>query len=92
MDKEVEMFKTDYTIIKERVKQIKQKLRDLKKEIRPTANLAYRLYMLGDKTMYDEGKGRAVTPKTKSIPAMMENLESWMDLDEEIQHVIECFC
>lgn len=92
MDKEVEMFKTDYTVIKERVKQIKQELRELKKDIKPIAKLAYRLYELGDKTMYNEGKGHIITPKTKNIPAMMENLESWMGLDEEIQHVIECFC
>lgn len=92
MDKEVEMFKTDYTVIKERVKLIKQKLRDLKKEIKPIAKYAYRLYELGDKTMYNEGKGHIITPKFNGLSIMMENLESWMGLDEEIQHVIECFC
>ena len=89
MDKKVEKFKTDYAKIREQVKQIKQKLRDLKKEVRPIVKAAARLYNHGDKTMYDEGKGRIITPKFKTLPIMMGDLEFWMDLDGEIQQMIE---
>ena len=89
MDKKVEKFKADYANIKAQVKLIKQKLRDLKKEIKPIAKAAYRLYERGDKTMYDEGKGRVITPKFNGLSVMMEDLEYWMDLDGNIQDVIE---
>ena len=89
MDKKVEQFKTDYDVIKERVKQIKQKLRKFKNDVKPTAKLAYLLYNLGDKSMYNIGKDGVIAPKTKNIPTMMNNLESWMNLDYEIQHAIE---
>lgn len=89
MDKKVEKFKANYAAIKVHVKQIKQKLREIKKEIKPVAKAAYRLYERGDKTMYDEGKGRIITPKFDGLSRMMEDLEYWMDLDNEIQHTIE---
>ena len=89
MDKKVAKFKADYAAIKAQVADFKKKLRELKKEIKPVAKAAYRLYERGDKTMYDEGKGRIVTPKFDGLSRMMEDLESWMDLDGEIQHAIE---
>lgn len=89
MDKKVAKFKADYADIKAKVKLIKQKLREIKKEITPVAKAAYRLYERGDKTMYDEGKGRVITPKFDGLSRMMEDLEYWMDLDGEIQHTIE---
>ena len=89
MDKKVAKFKADYATIKARVADFKKKLRELKKEIRPVAKAAYRLYERGDKTMYDEGKGRVITPKFDGLSRMMEDLEFWMDLDGEIQHTIE---
>ena len=89
MDKKVAKFKADYATIKAQVADFKKKLRELKKEIKPVAKAAYRLYERGDKTMYDEGKGRVVTPKFDGLSRMMEDLEFWMDLDGEIQHTIE---
>ena len=87
---DVAQFKIDYYDLKTKVKDIKQKLRDFKKEIKPVAKAAYRLYECGDKTMYDEGKGRIITPKFNGLSRMMEDLDYWMGLDDEIQHVIEC--
>ena len=89
MDKKVAKFKADYATIKAQVADFKKKLRDIKKEIKPVAKAAYRLYERGDKTMYDEGKGRIITSKFDGLSRMMEDLESWMDLDSEIQHTIE---
>lgn len=89
MDKKVAKFKADYATIKAQVADFKKKLRELKKEIKPVAKAAYHLYERGDKTMYDEGKGRVVTPKFDGLSRMMEDLEFWMDLDGEIQHTIE---
>ena len=92
MDKKVEKFQADYANIKEQVKQIKQKLCDLKKEIKPVAKAAYRLYNRGDKTMYDEGEGRYLTPKFDGLNTMMDYLVYWMDLDCDIQSVIDNTC
>lgn len=89
MNKKVAKFKADYASLKAQVKQIKLKLREIKKEIKPVAKAAYRLYERGDKTMYDEGKGRAIMPKFDGLSRMMGDLEYWMDLDGEIQHMIE---
>ena len=89
MDKKVEKFKADYAMIKAQVKKIKQKLCEIKKEIKPVAKAAYRLYECGDKTMYDENKGKVITPKFDGLDRMMEDLEYWMDLDSEIRHTIE---
>lgn len=89
MDKKVAKFKADYATIKAQVADFKKKLYELKKEIKPVAKAAYRLYERGDKTMYDEGKGRIITPKFKTLPIMMGDLEFWMDLDGEIQQMIE---
>lgn len=89
MDKKVAKFKADYATIKAQVADFKKKLRELKKEIKPVAKAAYRLYKRGDKTMYDEGKGRIITPKFKTLPNMMGDLEFWMDLDGEIKQMIE---
>lgn len=89
MDKKVEKFQADYAKIKARVKLLKQKMLELKKEAKPIAKAARRLYERGDKTMYDEGKGRVITPKFITLPVMMEDLEYWMGLDGEIQYMIE---
>lgn len=88
MDKKVEKFKAAYASLKAQVKQFKQKLRDLKKEVKPIAKAAYRLYERGDKTMYNEGKGRVITPKFDGLCTMMEDLEGWMGLDGDIQMAI----
>ncbi len=90
MDIKVARFQADYAKVKARIKLIKQKLRELKKEIKPVAKAAYRLYERGDKTMYDEGKGRVITPKFNGLDRMMEDLEYWMGLDDEVQHLVEC--
>ena len=89
MDKKVEKFQADYAKIKAQVKLIKQKLCDLKKEVKPVAKAAYRVYERGDKTMYDEGKGRIITPKFDGLPEIMQDLDYWMELDGEIDYVIE---
>lgn len=88
MDKKVEKFKADYANIKAKLKLIKQKLRYLKKEITPVAKAAHRLYERGDMTMYDEGKDRVVTSKFNGLGRMMEDLEYWMGLDDDIQMAI----
>lgn len=89
MDKKVKKFKADYAMLEERVKQIKQKLREIKKEIKPVAQASRRLYERGNKTMYNEEKGCIIEPKFKTLPIIMGYLEFWMDLDGEIQHTIE---
>lgn len=89
MDKKVEQFKADYAKIKAQVKLIKQKLCELKKEAKPISKAADRLYRRGDKTMYDEGEGRIITSKFDDLPKIMEDLEVWMDLANEIDYVIE---
>ena len=89
MDKKVAQFKADYANIKAQVKQIKKKLREIKKMVKPISKAAYRLYERGDKTMYNEEKGRITTPKFKALPDIMGDLEFWMDLDGEIQTTIE---
>lgn len=83
-------FKADYAKIKAKMKQIKQKLNALKKEAKPIAKAAYKLYERGDKTMYNEGKGGVITPKFEGLSTMMEDLEWWMGIDDEMQHVFEC--
>ena len=89
MDEKVEQFKADYAKIKAQVKQIKQKLREIKKMVKPITKAAYRLYERGDKTMYNEEKGRIIAPKFKALPNIMGDLEDWMILDGDVQHAIE---
>ena len=84
-------FKADYAKIKAQIKQLKQKLNALKKEAKPIAKAAYKLYERGDKTMYNEEKGHIITPKFEGLSTMMEDLEWWMGIDDEVQHVSE-FC
>ena len=90
IDTNVEQFKIDYYDIQMKVKDIKQKLRELKKEIKPTAKAAYHLYERGDKTMYEKGKGGILKPKFKDLSRIMNDLDYWMGLDDEIQHMIKC--
>ena len=98
MDKKIKKFKADYATIKAQVVDFKKKLRELKKEIKPVAKAAYRLYERGNKTMYDEDTDRGTTPKFDGLSRMMEDLEFWMGLDDEfwmvldgdVQYVIEC--
>lgn len=89
MDRKVKKFKSDYAGIKAKVSSIKKKLRMLKKEIKPIANAAYSLFERGDKTMYEEREGRIITPKFNGLSRMMDDLEHWMDLAENIQYAIE---
>lgn len=89
MDKKIEKFKADYANIKAQAKLIKQKLREIKKMAKPISKAAYCLYERGDKTMYNEQKGRIITPKFKTLPIMMENLDYWACLDDDIQQTID---
>lgn len=86
---EIKKFKADYAKIKTSIKELKKKLIALKKEATPIAKAAYKLYARGDKTMYDEGKGRIITPKFDGLPNLMEDLEFWMELDDDIRQAIE---
>ena len=90
MTKEEAKFKADYAKIEAQIKQLKKKLNALKKEAKPIAKAAYKLYERGDKTMYNEEKGRIITPKFAGLSSMMEDLEWWMGIDDEVQHVSEC--
>ena len=92
MDKKVKKFKADYANVKAQVKLIKQKLCEIKKMVKSISKAAYRLYQYGDKTMYIEEKGCIIRPKFKTPPIIMGDLEDWMVLDGEIQHMIENMC
>ncbi len=87
--KKVEKFKADYADIKAKVKLIKQKLRELRKEVKPISKAAWKLFECGDKTMYNEENGRIIEPKFDGLERIMEDLEAWMELDGNIQDVIE---
>ena len=89
MDIKVARFQADYAKIKAHVKQLKQKLREIKKMVKPISKAAYRLYEHGDKTMYNEKNGRIIEPKFKTLPNIMGDLEFWMALDGDVQHMIE---
>lgn len=88
-DKKIEKFKADYAAIKVQVKLIKQKLQEVKKMAKPISKVAHRLYWRGDKTMYNEKKGRIMEAKFAKLPGIMADLEVWMDIDDNIQHAIE---
>ena len=78
MDKEVKKFKEDYKNIKSRVKVIKKKLLDLKKETYSIVRDADRLYERGNKTMYTHAE-RLDAPwkqKLSGLNDMMDNPES----------------
>lgn len=90
--KKVEKFKADYAGIKAKVKLIKQKLRELRKEVKPISKAAWKLFERGDKTMYNEmnkGKRHLIEPKFDGLERIMEDLEAWMEFDGNIQDVIE---
>ena len=87
--KKVEKFKADYADIKAKVKLIKQKLRELRKEVKPISKTAWKLFERGDKTMYNEENGHIIEPKFDGLERIMEDLEAWMELDGNIQDVIE---
>ena len=89
MDKKVEQFKADYAMLEAQVKQIKQKLRALKKEVTPIINTANRLYKRGCKTMYIEEEGHAIKPKFNSLPKILDNLLDWTTVDIDIQDLID---
>jgi len=82
-------FQADYKALATQMRQVKQKLRLIKKELTPLVNRAHAMWERGDKTMYDEGKGRMITPKFPALPRMMEDLEYWMGLGDDIRCVIE---
>lgn len=87
--KKIEKFKADYAAIKAKVRLLKQKLRELHKEVKPISKVAFKLFERGDKTMYNEEKGCIIEPKFDGLERIMEDLEAWMDLDSNIQDVIE---
>ena len=84
MDKEVKKFKDDYKNIKSRVKMIKKKLREIRKEAATVSKAARKLYVRGDKTMYDEDKCRGIVPKFSGLDDMMEYLDSIIYLEYDI--------
>ena len=84
MNKEVKKFKEDYKDIKSRAKMIKKKLRDIRKEASTVSKAALKLYVRGDKTMYDEDKCRGLVPKFSGLDDMMDTLESVMNLEYDI--------
>ena len=84
MNKEVKKFKEDYKDIKSRAKMIKKKLREIRKEAATVSKAARKLYVRGDKTMYDEDKCRGLVPKFSGLDDMMEYLESVMNLEYDI--------
>lgn len=86
-DKKIENFKADYAKIKAQVELIKQKLLELKKEIIPVTKAAYRLFKRGDETMYDVSKGYSAA-KFYGLPAIMEDLGVWVDIDVYINTLI----
>lgn len=87
--KKIEKFKADYNAIKADVNLLKQKLCEIKKMVKPISKAAYRLYERGDKTMYNEEKGRFTTPKFETLSIIMGDLEAWMELDDNIQNAID---
>ena len=89
MDKKIEKFKSDYDVIKARVKELKKTLKVIHKDIKPIAKMAYKLFECGDKTMYNKDKNRVITPKFNGLEYIMDDLSAWMGLDNDIQYVIE---
>ena len=90
MDKEVKKFKEDYKNIKSRVKLIKKKLLDLKKETYSIVRDADRLHERGNKTMYthSERLDAPWKPKFSGLGDMMDNLECFIYLDNDILRAI----
>lgn len=90
MDKEVKKFKEDYKNIKSRVKLIKKKLCDLRKETLSIVRDADRLYERGNKTMYTHAESLDATlkPKFSGLNDMMDNLGWFIYLDNDILRAI----
>ena len=90
MDKEVKKFKEDYKDIKSRVKLIKKKLLDLKKETYSIVRDADRLHERGNNTMYThaESLDAPCKPKFSGLNDMMDNLECFVYLDNDILRAI----
>ena len=90
MDKEVKKFKDDYKDIKSRVKMIKKKLLDLKKETYSIVRDADRLHERGNKTMYTHAESLDAPwkPKFNGLNDMMDNLECFIYLDNNILRAI----
>ena len=90
MDKEVKKFKEDYKDIKSRVKVIKKKLLDLKKETYSIVRDAGRLHERGNKTMYTHSERLDAPWKQKfnGLNDMMDNLECFIYLDNDILRAI----
>ena len=84
-----EFFKAEYAKINVQVKQIKQKLREVKKLAKPAAKASVQLFTISENAMYHETKGKGITPKFAELSKFMFNLEVWMDLDRDIQTLIE---
>lgn len=89
MDKKVEQFKVNYATLEAQVKQIKQKLRALKKEVKPIINMANSLYKCGCKIMYVEKEGHNIKPKFNNLLKIMDNLLDWSTIDIDIQQAID---
>ena len=90
MDKEVKKFKEDYKNIKSRVKLIKKKLLDLKKETYSIVRDADRLHERGNKTMYTHAESLDAQwkPKFNGLNDMMDNLGCFIYLDNDILRAI----
>ena len=76
MDKEVKKFKEDYKNIKSRVKLIKKKLLDLKKETYSIVRDADRLHERGNKTMYTHAESLDAQWKPK-----FNGLNDYIEMD-----------
>ena len=90
MDKEVKKFKEDYKNIKSRVKLIKKKLCDLRKETLSIVRDADRLHERGNKTMYTHAEilDAPWKPKFSGLNDRMDNLGWFIYLDNDILRAI----
>ena len=91
MDKKVEKFKSDYSNIESRVKLLKKKQLELKKEIKRLKKEAETLYNHGFDTMYIKVEGGDIDwkPKFRGFINMMGKLEHIMCIDDGIQQSLD---
>lgn len=88
MEKSIKEFKAEYAELKAEVTQIKQKLREARKLADRVGTKAWKLDQVGNKTMYTRDESGWLSPKFKSLPKMMDNLENWLTLGDAIDDVL----
>ena len=83
-------FTTEYQCLAKPIAATKKAIKSAKKSIIPLARMADRLHDSGD-ALYVEEPNKPIAPSFKTLPKMMENLERWICIDDDIQDVIDIF-